>query len=513
MTIKVLVIGWERPVLFPAILRLTSNYGWEPCYWIGDPIYEKEIKEYFPDCYFHSAYDAIKGMPQPALQRLSSHTLSDEFRRQQCGFELTAIKMMDRVDPWNSFISRERASLFRGASRYWTGVLDMLKPDLVLFHSTPHVVCDYVLYGVAQAQGVGILFFRRTNIPGYIYPVSRIEDPSPIIARYQHLLSDNIEEHINLPSALEEHIRKLSNPQSTGMISHIKNPPAWRAALNLLKKIPNTERYPDYSAYILRVLKGDASYYKQGFRPIEKSRMGPLEYRLYRLSARLKRGRLWRDYHRRARTPDLNAPFVFFPLHYQPERSTLPEGGAFADQRDVIDVISSSLPDGWYLYVKEHPATFSSNRRGDISRDTRYYDDLESYANVRLMPVTCDSSRLIDAAKAVATSTGTAGWEAIIRGTPALVFGDAWYLGCEGAFYVPSSSLCKQAMETIRGGYHVDRRKVRLWLRAMDESCIKAYLFLINKPIDSWSEEENTDNLANAIVEAWASLQKQQSIT
>ena len=513
MTIRVLVRNWADPIRLPAVLRLARDYDWEPCYWIAEPRYEQEIRKHFPHCYFHSVYDAYKGMPQPALQHLSSHTLSDEFRREQCGLELTAIKMMDRADPWNSFTNRERASTFRGVSRYWTGVLDMLRPDLVLFDDTPHEIPDYTLYGVAKAQGISILWFRRASIPGYIYPVSGIEDPSPIIARYEQLLRTKLEEHINLPSALEGHILKLSNPQSTGMIAYIETPPARRVDLRLLKRILYIERYPKYFGYVLRLLKGRPTYYKQRFRSIERSRMGRLEHRLYRLSARLKRRRLWRDYHRRARIPELDRPFVYLPVHYQPERTTLPEGGAFVDQRDVVDAISSSLPDDWYLYVKEHPATFASNRSGDISRDTRYYDDLESYPNTRLVPVTYSSARLIDASRAVATCTGTAGWEAILRGTPALVFGHAWYVGCEGSFSVTSGKLCKEAIETIRSGYHVDRRKVRLWLRAVDESCVKAYLFLANKPVDSWSEEENAENMVNAMVEASARLQKQTPIT
>lgn len=414
-----------------------------------------------------------------------------------------ALKMMDRMDPWSSFHYHERVDLFRSMCRYWTGVLDLLKPDLILFALPPHNASDYVLYGLAHSRGIVVVFFGYTGIPGYIYPANRIEDPPPFLSRYQSLLSSDLNAGKELPVIIEEHIRTLSGQYAEAIPPFLKDQLAQPDLKSVLRKVAKffyIHRYPIY------LWKRSPVPYKQRFRVIGESRMGPIEHRLYGYVAKLKLRRLWREYHRWAVVPDLDVPFIYVALHYQPELTTCPQGGAFADQRDVIDVLSSTIPEGWYLYVKEHPGQFSAKAIGEMGRDPRYYFDIGSYRNVRLVPVAYDPFLLIDAAKAVATVTGTVGWEAIIRGTPALVFGYAWYRYCEGAFYVPSHELCKSAIEVIRSGYRVDNDRVRLWLRAIEDSCVKAYLTPEDEQICGHSREENAENLAQSIADAYAGL-------
>lgn len=519
MSVKVLIQGWEAPHIFGAILQLAEERGWEPCYWIGIPVCERKIRTQFPNCYFHDIFAAAKGVPHPALAHLSLHTIGDAFGNEWSAYEAMALQMMDRLDPWSTLHYHERVDLFRHMVRYWTGVLDFLQPDLLLFVVTPHFADSYILYGLAHSRGTPVLFFRDTAIPGRIYPVSRIEDPPPFLSRYESTVSNALNEGDELPTSLEDYVRRLSGEYSEARPDFLRRqfakPDRKGIALRLVARARNVKRYPHYMAYImayiLKQCKAKPSYYKQIFRSIQESRMGVLEQRLCRFNARLQRCRLWRSYHRVAVAPDLGISFVYVPLHYQPELTTCPEGGAFSDQRDMIDILSSALPEGWWLYVKEHLSQFSSRLRGELGRNQRFYSDIQSYGNVRLVPVAYDSFHLIDAAKAVATVTGTAGWEAVVRGTPALVFGYPWYRGCEGVFHVPSRELCKRALEAVRSGYQVDNRKVRSWLRAMEEGCVKAY---VKANLDIYDESArslkgtNAENLSRAIADAYAGLKQ-----
>jgi len=45
--------------------------------------------------------------------------------------------------------------------------------------------------------------------------------------------------------------------------------------------------------------------------------------------------------------------------------------------------------------------------------------------------------------------TGTAGWEAIVRGTPALVFGDPWYKHAPGCFSTKTRDALQSALHAI----------------------------------------------------------------
>ena len=51
---------------------------------------------------------------------------------------------------------------------------------------------------------------------------------------------------------------------------------------------------------------------------------------------------------------------ALFLLHFEPERTTLPELCEFSSQIDCIKYIDSILPNEYTIYVKEHPSTFTT---------------------------------------------------------------------------------------------------------------------------------------------------------
>lgn len=109
-------------------------------------------------------------------------------------------------------------------------------------------------------------------------------------------------------------------------------------------------------------------------------------------------------------------PFVFFPLHFQPEASTLVHGSYFINQLEVIKNLARSLPIGWDLIVKEH-----FYMRG--KRPMHFYRELERIPCVRLVSLALPTNELIMRSEAVAVITGTSGLEASLIGKPVVMFG------------------------------------------------------------------------------------------
>ncbi len=125
---------------------------------------------------------------------------------------------------------------------------------------------------------------------------------------------------------------------------------------------------------------------------------------------------------------DLDAKFVYFPLHHQPEMSTSSQGGEFCDQLLALERLRLKLPDDWMIYVKDKPIqTF-------FQRGSWYFDRLKRIRGVKLVPNEFDTIELIRKSKIVATITGTAGYEALLEGTPCIYFGNAWFANITGAF-------------------------------------------------------------------------------
>lgn len=115
-------------------------------------------------------------------------------------------------------------------------------------------------------------------------------------------------------------------------------------------------------------------------------------------------------------------PYVFLPLHYQPEASILGASPGWLDQLGLVRLISSSLPSGFRLVVKDHPAI------GGLRRSA-FYMNIMDLQNVVLLDDRVNSRVIMNhpGCRLLVTNGGTAGFEGMIFGKPLLIFGRAYY--------------------------------------------------------------------------------------
>jgi len=118
------------------------------------------------------------------------------------------------------------------------------------------------------------------------------------------------------------------------------------------------------------------------------------------------------------------------------------------------------IPDHWRIYYKEHPRIFDLPGeifyRGQMYRNSEYYNALVSYKKVHIIPLKYNSFDLIDSAKVTVTATGTVAFESAVRGTPALVFGSVWFDRMEGVTRVNKKEDVVNLIEQIESGYEPD---------------------------------------------------------
>ena len=230
--------------------------------------------------------------------------------------------------------------------------------------------------------------------------------------------------------------------------------------------------------------------------------MSGLEHRMYKRRANKYKQRLSAQYEALCHEPDLNKPYVFVALHYQPERTTSPCGGIFTRQGLMVDLLSKCAPEGWQIYVKEHMRQFDAAGRGQMYRTPEFFEQIASMPNVRLISTSRSAFELIDNSKAVATVTGAVGWESLVRGKPVLVFGGeghAYYAACHGGMRVSNRESCVEAMKRIQDGFEVDPLKVRLFLHALERISVPGYVDDRYEKNSGVSYEDNVRSLSQAL--------------
>lgn len=144
-------------------------------------------------------------------------------------------------------------------------------------------------------------------------------------------------------------------------------------------------------------------------------------------------------------------------------------------------------------------STFRMHQKTERARNPSFYERLAVFPNVRLVPLTYTSFDLIDAAKATATVSRTVGWESVVRETPTLLFGHSWYRGCEGVFTVRSRAEVIEAPGRIAQGAMADRRRIRLFAKAMQNRTVDGYVDKMYSQMDSVPRAEGVRNLGRKI--------------
>jgi len=493
-------ISCSSPYWVDIAKQLQQKHDWQPLYWSGLQKIKPLVEETFPNIYFHESMHAVRGNhlslfeknPHQPIDTTLLHALGDTF--------LIALQMMNRMDRKNLFGFQERCTLFYSYVHYWSVVLDQLQPDLIIFPVSPHIIFDYVLYSLCKQKQIPTILFQQTSLPNLLYPVQQFEKGNPqLITYYQQLLTTAS----SLPLLSEEnkkHVQQIKGDYETAIPFYTKDQtsrknPLYYACKKIMTNPDNLQNIIHKGYYLFT----RDHYIKTKDQPIQSSNSKQIHYLFMKLEGIQKKNKLKHYYQTLVQPIDYHRPFVYFPLHYQPENTTSPQGGIYADQFLVIDMISQLLPKGWILYVKEHPAQWHPLFHGECSRDITFYEQVNNMPNVSFVSTTLPSFDVIDHAQAVVTITGTSGWEALLRGIPVLLFGDAWYTDCQGAFRIHTTTDCNHAISLITNKYVVNEEHVLLFIKTLETIGVQGYVEDAYQQVSTIPYEENVETIAETI--------------
>lgn len=154
------------------------------------------------------------------------------------------------------------------------------------------------------------------------------------------------------------------------------------------------------------------------------------------------------------KTPDLDVPFLYLPLHYAPEVSDMYFGSAYDHHAGFVTMLSKHVPSHVQIYAKEHTSMVGR-------RPASFYRELNQLHNVRMIDPAVDTFALSKKAVAVVAVTGTAGWEAYLLGKHVIALGDVYYNRLPGIFHAPLDKDFKPGLERYLTNPPADE-KIRL---------------------------------------------------
>ena len=402
------------------------------------------------------------------------------------------LSWLEDTTGWN-FSHKQRKDFYYQNLNFFNSLLNNLNIDLFISFTWPHVTCDYALYLMCK---------KIFKIPVLFYDIIPFfNDHSRLI----HTSYENMSETINLFYKKDNKKREISDE----VLNYIKNiksssPKSHSNIINFYKlnKLTSLEILKDVLQLIRLVIffkfyKKAKMAFKKNFLEFNKiSQLNLVEEIFFKYKTIFNNIRLKKDYLKLCDKFDYQEKYIYYPGPYQPEAMSNLVPGVFEDCFLILDMIKSTIPNDWKVFYKEHPATFSLKSKGSLEKNKNFYKRLKkNYNFLKIIPYNTNTFDLIDNCQCVITAGGTAGWEAIIRSKPCILFGTIWYEQCNSIFRIESLEDLNSSFEEILSGKKPLQEDVQFFIECLFKASSKNSAFLNNKNFDNQKFNEYIKSL------------------
>jgi hypothetical protein len=391
-----------------------------PVFWLGDDRDSKRIKAKFGDDVVQSMlYFVHRPWVLNGVEYNGEHSeffFSENYLRAKD----RCLKMMDRLDLYGLFTRLDREAYFNKLAIWFLKNLEKNVPDALVMADSPHSHAQYLLFEICQFLNVPTAKF---NSFAMLVPTLILEDMSNnVVLKNERDSCGEVYDRID--RVISDYVSTVVEKASKGgyELSYIKAQRKQNRFWSKFYKMMTEGAKLEYKATKFQI----GTILRGVYNPINPHNVSPL-------------GRLRIEHGRRKNIkklcvahcdkPALEKAFVYFALHYEPERTTNPDGDKFHDQVLAIVALRSFLPDEVEIVVKEHPTQFYERQRGHRGRSPLLYNLIKNIKGVRLLGPFEDSIELQRECLFVATITGSIAVEAALLGKKTIMFGKTWFLG------------------------------------------------------------------------------------
>lgn len=474
---NIFLINWDYndKISLEVAGRLEAK-GHKIAYWSGAGYTNvlASSRQKFAQTIFHSHRDAIFCRPAEEFKDTQFAPPSEEVIKNLYEAEsiLSTLKQFEKL----KMSGLEKKNLYHRYLEYWLGVINKLKPEVIIFTLCPHTGYDFIIYSLAKLLKIKTIMFEYMRIADRHLLINDFVIGSPSLKKEIENNRGKQSKIDDLSQDIKEYYENQINKANDVISFDFKAFKNKYSGLNLL---------------LIKLKMIMASIFDLSI--FKKTRL----FFLKKIGPNFKK-----EYIKLNNQADFNKKFIYVALHYQPELATAPLGGIFVDQILMIKILAAAIPDDWVIYVKEHPVQWLSQGLNYTNfRYPGYYEAIARINKVKLITAETAATELIEKSRAVATVTGTAGWESLLRQKPAIIFGCPPYRDCAGVFIVNDIASCRAALAKINSGFTINQQEIISYLISLDKISIHVFFENIIEKLSKLSPEEHVDNLVKAITE------------
>ena len=397
-------------------------------------------------------------------------------------YEAVIFSQLQRVDYRfrNFYVMYDR---YLSILKFWNNFLEEKNIDLFIANNVPHEGFDYIIACLCKIKGIKTLFSYQSPITSQVYLLENIEDGChglrETLSNYNQTLKDVDESEILLDDNCTALVERYFTKQDT-------------TPFYMKKQKRNIKYFTNKAIYTM----------KKTFKNIVKGVfIKNLKFKICRNSKINGPYKKIKKFYNKLAINDLRIngeieKFIYLPLHVQPECTSNPLGDRFENQEFMIQMISAALPEGYYLYVKEHP-----KQESNIYRSKEFFARINNLKNVRLVGTGIKTEMLMEHCVATATITGTAAWESLFSLKPVLLFGNFCYQECKGVFKIKTNKELKEAINKIVAGNCFSKKDVLIFVKALSENSVYGYVDEAYKDLSIVSYDDAVKNISNKFIE------------
>ncbi|MFA5317853.1 MAG: hypothetical protein WC323_00025 [Patescibacteria group bacterium] len=392
-----------------------------------------EINDFCGYVFLRESYEYIKNQPSQFSRLLLDENIHRQYKKERVDWEyikklekeyglpnLWPYIELDRIIRSNqlvrayphdspSYSHEEMARIIQVTAKAIIKFLDKEKPDVVIF-SAIGAIGSLLLYNIAKKKNIKTLVIHNSRV-GIKYNLSdNYKNFSYVNGIFKKLQANEISLPKHKAAALASLKKFQDNPKPNRSVDEPEFHPTNRKRhfSFLLPKKLSWSIYWRIKMIVRYILNPNRSDY---------SNINPFWEIWDNLKKKIRiligLNNLYDDV-------KMKEDFALFPLHLDPEITTLLYAPFYKDQLWLVKQAAQSLPLNFKLYVKEHPAMAGCRKR-------YFYKELKKIPNVKLIRPGINNLPLIDQAKLIITISGTTGWEAVQLKKPVIVFSDIFY--------------------------------------------------------------------------------------